>query len=103
MLEERVSEWKNDYICQGWKQGREEGMALGMEQGREQGMSLGQEKGMELALLDALETRFGSVPQTVSDYLKIARGTEVLRRLVRCVWQAASLEEFLELLENEKH
>ena len=115
MLEERVAEWKNDYIWQGRKLGREEGMALGKEQGltlgreqgitlgREEGITLGQEKGMEMALLDALETRFGVVPQAVNDYLAASAGTEALRRLVRSAWQAASLEAFLEFLENEKH
>ncbi|MCR5220833.1 MAG: hypothetical protein K6E31_07565 [bacterium] len=44
MLEERVSEWKNDYIWQGRKLGREEGITLG----REEGMALGREEGMAL-------------------------------------------------------
>ncbi|MBQ6669343.1 MAG: Rpn family recombination-promoting nuclease/putative transposase [Deltaproteobacteria bacterium] len=52
MLEERVPEWKNDYIWQGRKLGREEGMALGREEGmtlgREEGMALGREEGMSL-------------------------------------------------------
>ncbi|MCR5220832.1 MAG: Rpn family recombination-promoting nuclease/putative transposase [bacterium] len=91
MLEERVSEWKNDYIWQGRKLGREEGM------------SLGREEGIEMVLLDALETRFGAVPQAISDSLATVSGTEVLRRLVRCAWQVASLEEFLDVLENVKH
>jgi hypothetical protein len=123
MLEERVSEWKNDYIWQGRKLGREEGIALGREEGmtlgrkegitlgreegitlgREEGIVLGREEGIEMVLMDALETRFGVVPQAVSDSLATVTGTEVLRRLVRCAWQVASLEEFLKVLKNEKH
>ncbi|MCR5219702.1 MAG: hypothetical protein K6E31_01745 [bacterium] len=51
MLEERVSEWKNDYIWQGWKQGREEGIALG----RKEGMVLGREEGFLSALVSLVE------------------------------------------------
>nr|MCR5219863.1 transposase [bacterium] len=59
MLEERVPEWKNDYIWQGRKLGREEGMALGREEGmtlgREEGMSLGREEGFLSALVSLVE------------------------------------------------
>ena len=57
MLEERVAQWKDEYIRQGVMIGKAEGI------------SIGETRGLGLALRDLPEARFGILPQSVTSTL----------------------------------
>ena len=47
-----------------------------------------------------MEDRFGKTPQVVQDFLLKETDMAVLRGLTKAAWQAASLEDFLALLDK---
>ncbi len=70
------------------------GIAKGMEEGREQGLQQGARQEGQQMVLDALEERFGELPETVSDAIRQIQDQEQLRLLLRQAIRSTSLEEF---------
>ena len=63
---------------------------IGMEKGLQQGM----QQGMQQMVLDALDERFGELPDTVSDAIRQIQDQDQLRLLHRLVMRSESLAEF---------
>lgn len=84
MLEERAAQWKDEYIRQGVLLGKAEGKV----------------EGINLALSELLKARFGSLPVDVTARLSTASDTEALKRLIHSASTAASLQDFLHILEG---
>ena len=78
----------------GMQQGVEKGMQQGMEKGMQQGMEKGLQQGMQQMVLDALDERFGELPDTVSDAIRQIQDQDQLRLLHRLVMRSESLAEF---------
>jgi flagellar biosynthesis/type III secretory pathway protein FliH len=72
------------------EKGREEGIEQGLQQGAQQGA---RQEGQQM-VLDALEERFGELPETVSDTIRQIQDQEQLRLLLRQAIRSTSLEEF---------
>ena len=70
---------------------------LGMQKGFEQGFQQGLQAAREM-LLEAVETRFGEVPQDVTAVVQRLETIEPLRVLLRQALTCASLEAFRESL-----
>ena len=70
------------------------GMEKGMQQGVEKGMQQGLQQGMQQMVLDALDERFGELPDTVSDAIRQIQDQDQLRLLHRLVMRSESLAEF---------
>lgn len=66
----------------------------GIEKGIEKGIERGIEAGKRSDIVEALEVRFGSVPEKVREAISIIRGEDRLRHLHRAAILAASLDEF---------
>ena len=81
-----------------YAKGRAEGHAEGRAEGRAEGSLDTQKENLR----DALEDRFGKTPQVVRDFLTRETDLTVLRGLTKAAWQAASLEDFLALLDREQ-
>ncbi|WP_298068416.1 hypothetical protein, partial [uncultured Mailhella sp.] len=94
MLEERVAQWKDEYIQRGVLLGRAEGEARGISIGEARGES----RGLGIALRDLLETRFGSLPSSVLEYIKNTSDVDTLRQLMRDAARAESLNAFMNQL-----
>lgn len=75
---------------QGLERGLEQGLELGLERGREEGQVLAR----QLAVLEVLETRFGTMPPTVRAAVLGVADHERLRRLLRSAIRCPGLEEF---------
>ena len=64
------------------------------EQFIQEGLEKGLEKGRRADILDALEIRFGTVPEGLREAVGQASGEERLKALHRAAITAATLEEF---------
>ena len=91
---EGYMQWEKRVHAKGHAEGRAEGHAAGRAEG-----SLDNQKEN---LRDALEDRFGKTPQVVQDFLRKETDMTMLRGLTKAAWQAASLEDFLALLDKEQ-
>ena len=69
---------------------------IGMERGMERGL----QQGAQQMLLDALDERFGTLPETVFDAIYQIQDPEQLSLLLRHAIRSASLEEFQSLLSD---
>ncbi|WP_298069862.1 hypothetical protein, partial [uncultured Mailhella sp.] len=114
MLEERAAQWKNEYIQRGVLLGKAEGISIGEARGisigkaegisigKAEGISIGEargeSRGLGIALRDLLETRFGSLPSPVLDYIKNSSDVDTLRQLMRDAARAESLNAFMSQL-----
>ena len=83
MLEERVEQWKRDYINQGREEGREEGRA----EIRADIVHL---------LINVLQHRFETLPPSLGAYLATISDMDVLFRLYDQALLADSLQNFME-------
>ena len=81
-------------IAKGMEKGREEGIEQGLQQGLQQGAQQGARQEGQQMVLDALEERFGELPETVSDAIRQIQDQEQLRLLLRQAIRSTSLEEF---------
>ncbi|WP_298069554.1 hypothetical protein [uncultured Mailhella sp.] len=90
MLEERSAQWKDEYIQRGVLLGKAEGISIGEARG--------ESRGLGIALRDLLETRFGSLPSSVLDYIKNSSDVDTLRQLMRDAARAESLNAFMSQL-----
>ncbi len=86
-------------IEEGLQQGREEGLQKGREEGlqkgREEGLQKGREEGLKLArqmAMDAIQDRFGLVPQSLEARIQTLSAEEI-RELIKRVLKAGRLEE----------
>ncbi|HRQ87927.1 MAG TPA: hypothetical protein PLA50_03970 [Bacteroidia bacterium] len=70
----------------------------GIERGREEGIERGREAGQRADILEALEIRFGTVPEGLREAVEVASGQERLRGLHRAAILSATLEEFAQAL-----
>ena len=70
------------------------GMRKGLEQGRKQGLEQGMLEDAREMVLEALEERFGVVPDDVKDVVRGQKDRDVLRKWHRLAIRAGSLEEF---------
>ena len=92
MLEERVAQWKDEYIRQG--------VMIGKAEGRVEGISIGETRGLGLALRDLPEARFGTLPQSVTSYIAKSPDSNALRKLTLSAYHAGSLQEFIDQLKK---
>ena len=95
MLEERVEQWKRDYINQGREEGREEGRKEGREEGREEARAEIRADIVHL-LINVLQHRFETLPPSLGAYLATVSDVDVLFRLHEQALWADSLQEFMD-------
>ena len=74
------------------------GIQQGLEQGLEQGLQQGQIMRGREAILDVLETRFGSAPRDMTRRVNQIADESLLKRLLRQAILVSSLAEFARLL-----
>ena len=79
MLEERIEQWKRDYINQGLEQARAK-----------------VRDDIVHRLIDALQRRFGTVPPSLGAYLATVSDEDVLFRLYERAILTDSLQEFVD-------
>ena len=70
------------------------GMRKGLEEGRKQGLQEGMLEEARELVLEALEERFGVVPEDLEEVVRGQKDREVLRRWHRLAIRVGSLEEF---------
>ncbi|RMD54785.1 MAG: hypothetical protein D6828_04600, partial [Nitrospirae bacterium] len=87
-----------------YQEGLKDGLKEGIEKGIEKGLKEGIEKGLILEaqelVIEALEERFGKVPDEVKERIKSINDRAVLKSLHRLAIRTKSLEEFREELEK---
>jgi predicted transposase YdaD len=87
MLSERLDQWEAEFLQRGRQAGWQEGLQKGLQEGRQDG---------EVALLmRLLRKRFGELPPSVSDRLKLAQPAQLERWGDRLL-DARSLSELLD-------
>ena len=64
------------------------------DQLREEGQEKGLEKGLQESILEALEIRFGQIPDGLCDIVEGIHDPTRLRSLLKAAIQAATLEAF---------
>ena len=69
-------------------------IAKGIEEGIEKGEQTGMLREARKLVLDALDVKFNMIPENVQAKLQEIQEEEVLRKLLRQVIKAPSLEEF---------
>jgi hypothetical protein len=62
------------------------------------GIAKGREEGLQQMVLEALDERFGTLPETISDAIHQIQDQAQLRLLLRQVIRSASLAEFQSIL-----
>ncbi len=80
------------------QEGREQGLQQGLQQGIQQGKRQGSLEGSREMLLEALATRFGAMPEEVTQAINAIEIQETLRSLLRQVISSADLNAFREAL-----
>ena len=65
------------------------------EEGRQEGRQEGRAEGLEQAILDALEARFGAVPEEIRSKLRRLTDPERLRQAHRLAITTRGLQQFL--------
>jgi hypothetical protein len=98
------------YITSIERLGREEGLRQGLEQGLQQGLQRGLQQGRQegsvaarqKAVLDALEIRFGQVPDGIRERIEAIEDQARLRALLECAIQAGSIEEFIRTIRTRR-
>ncbi|MEW6381744.1 MAG: Rpn family recombination-promoting nuclease/putative transposase [bacterium] len=85
-------------IQQGLQQGLQQGVEQGLQQGVEQGLQQGVEQGLREAIMDVLETRFGSIPASVKEKVAGIADRHILADLHRKAITAASVTEWEKLI-----
>ena len=66
--------------------------------GRQEGLEQGREEGLQQMVLDALDERFGELPEIVSNAIQQIKDQDHLRLLHRQAIRSASLAEFQSIL-----
>ena len=98
MLEERIEQWKRDYINQGLEQGMAK-VREAREEAREAREELRKVRdGIVHHLIDALQRRFGTVPPSLGAYLATVSDEDVLLRLYERALLTDSLQNFIKQL-----
>ena len=88
--------------AEGYMQWEKRVHAKGHAEGHAAGRAEGSLNTQKENLREYLEDRFGKTPQVVQDFLRKETDMTVLRGLTKAAWQAASLEDFLALLDKEQ-
>lgn len=70
-----------------------------LREGLQQGLQQGLEQGLRTSIIDALQNRFGAVPENLTEQLVLLT-PEVLQQLNRQAWTCQTLEEFMSQLPN---
>ncbi len=84
------------------KEGIEEGIKLGIQQGIQQGIKQGSILEAQEMVIEALEERFGIVPESVVKEIKEIETKEVLRHLFKLALRAKDMAEFKQYLKQIK-
>jgi flagellar biosynthesis/type III secretory pathway protein FliH len=103
MLAERITEWTLQWKQEGFEQGLEKGLEKGREEGLEQGLEKGLEQGLEKGheqslaqlrgvLLQGLEDRFGSIPESVRGKVAAMDSIQEIAKLIARTATVPSLE-----------
>lgn len=86
-------------LAQIWtEEGRQEGLQKGMQKGMQQGMILGEQE----MLLDALEAKFGQVPEHIVKKIQAVSDRGRLKFLHRLVFSVQSIVEFEQKTHNSE-
>ncbi|MBI4594838.1 MAG: hypothetical protein HY730_00490 [Candidatus Tectomicrobia bacterium] len=103
-LRQFEKEKKMRYVTSIERQGMEKGMKQGLQQGVQQGVQQGLQQGILLKaredVLDILEARFGTVPQTIHQAISASEDISLLKVLHKKAALVASLEEFEKIREK---
>jgi hypothetical protein len=98
--------WERQGIAKGIEQGIEQGIEKGLEQGIEKGKREGRLEGLReharRAVLQALEVRFGAVPEHVAAAVGALEDLQRLDGLLREAIVAASVREFERQLDVDR-
>jgi len=86
------------YITSIAQMGREEGLQQGLQRGRQEGLREGVIVTRQKVVLDALEIRFGQVPDSIRESIEAIQDEARLRSLHQTAIQAESLEAFARAL-----
>ena len=78
----------------------EEGMQQGIQQGMQQGIQKGIQQGIREMLYEAISSRFGAVPEDISEKVKKIEDRETLRTLLRHAILSENLDNFRESLKK---
>ncbi len=88
------------------KEGIEEGIKPGVQQGIQQGIKQGIQQGSifedQEMVIEALEERFGIVPESVAKEVKEIETKETLRHLFKLALMAKDMAEFKKYLKQVK-
>jgi flagellar biosynthesis/type III secretory pathway protein FliH len=91
-----VDKWREEGIQQGVQKGIQQGILKGIKEGFYKGAV---EEARDL-ILEALETRFGTVKPHIFQSIKAIEDRHILKSLHRAVILAGSIEEFEEKLKS---
>ncbi|MBL7986600.1 MAG: hypothetical protein JNJ94_00870 [Chlorobi bacterium] len=88
----------------GFNRGLQQGIEQGIEKGMEKGIEKGIEKGLQqlrTVVLTLLTNRFGELPESVVNSINSINVPETLSQLSLRAVTSASVQEFIQFLENE--
>jgi predicted transposase YdaD len=83
---------------EGRQEGIQEGFASGKQEGRQEGRHEGTLAASRQSILEALDLRFGPIPDGLRDSIGTIADPEKLRALLRAAIVSDSLESFVESL-----
>ena len=109
VFKETLSEKGEEILMSTYQKILEKGKKEGMEKGRREGIEEGIEKGIEKGLLEdsremvleALDERFGKVPNDVSNAVTNIEDRDKLKSLLRQAIRCVSMEEFRKSLNGQ--
>ena len=78
----------------------EMGMKKGMEKGREEGMNKGREEGLRQGIYTAIETMFGSIPESLQSKVEDLHSADQLKNLLSTILKAQSLAQVEEAVNS---
>jgi flagellar biosynthesis/type III secretory pathway protein FliH len=101
-LSEYEEEKKMPYVTSverlGIKKGLKEGLQRGLQKGLQKGLQRGMLQNAQQSVIEILETRFETVPDTLARSIEAIEDLAILQRLLKRAVVAASLDEFQESL-----
>jgi len=94
---EEIGGKKMPSLAQKWL---EQGMQKGLQQGMQQGMQQGLQQGIQEMVLEAMEAKFGMVPEVLEKKISSLSDRARLKCLLRTIMKAADIKEVEKAITN---
>ena len=107
LMQQPLTEARQEALQQGIEQGREEGIELGREEGielgREEGIELGEQRRAAAALIEVLEARFNGEVHLFKPTFEALTDLQLLEQLMHTALRAPTFDDVMQTLRGYRN